>query len=144
INDFSGEVKEDIQYGDYLFGRGTMDMKMGLALHIHLLEQAIQERWPVNLLLLTVPDEEVDSTGMRTAVEKLDGLERTHGLDISLFLNSESSFTQRPEDPNYYIYSGSIGKIMPSALFYGIETHAAEPLRGLNAYYMASFLNQKM
>src|SRR5699024_8713596 len=76
MNDFSGEVKEDIQSGDYLFGRGTMDMKMGLALHIHLLEKAIQERWPVNLLLLTVPDEEVDSAGMRTAVEKLDGLKR--------------------------------------------------------------------
>src|SRR5699024_10351467 len=86
MNDFSGEVKEDIQSGDYLFGRGTMDMKMGLALHIHLLEKAIQERWPVNLLLLTVPDEEVDSAGMRTAVEKLDGLKRKHGLDISLFL----------------------------------------------------------
>src|SRR5699024_11558936 len=74
----------------------------------------------------------------------LDGIKKKHSLDISLFLNSEPSFTQRPEDPNYYIYSGSIGKIMPSALFYGIETHAGEPLRGLNAYYMASFLNRQM
>ena len=143
-DDFSGEVQKDIISGEYLFGRGTMDMKMGLALHIHLLEKAVRERWPVNLLLLTVPDEEVDSAGMRAAVENLDGIKKKHSLDISLFLNSEPSFTQRPEDPNYYIYSGSIGKIMPSALFYGIETHAGEPLRGLNAYYMASFLNRKM
>lgn len=142
--DFSREIQDDILSGEYLFGRGTMDMKMGIALHMHLIEKAIREKWPVNLLLLTVPDEEVDSAGMRAAVENLETLKKKHGLRVSLFLNSEPSFTQRPEDPNYYIYSGSIGKIMPSALFYGIETHAGEPLRGLNAHYMASFLNQKM
>lgn len=142
--DFNNETKKDILSDEYLFGRGTMDMKMGLALHIHLVEKAVQEEWPVNLLLLTVPDEEVDSAGMRAAVENLDALKEKHGLDFSLFLNSEPSFTQRPQDPNYYIYSGSIGKIMPSALFYGVETHAGEPLRGLNAHYMSSFLNQKM
>src|SRR5699024_4255018 len=65
-------------------------------------------------------------------------------LSFSLFLNSEPSFSQKPEDPNYYIYSGSIGKIMPSALFYGVETHAGEPLSGLNAHYISSFLNQRM
>ncbi len=143
-SDFSREIQDDILSDEYLFGRGTMDMKMGLALHIQMLEKAVNESWPVNLLLLTVPDEEVDSAGMRAAMENLEKLKMQHGLDISLFLNSEPSFTQRPEDPNYYIYSGSIGKIMPSALFYGIETHAGEPLRGLNAHYMASFLNQKM
>ncbi|WP_411842753.1 M20/M25/M40 family metallo-hydrolase [Salinicoccus sp. HZC-1] len=142
--DFSKEIQNDISSDEYLFGRGTMDMKIGLALHIHLLEKAVREHWPVNLLVLTVPDEEVDSSGMRAAVKNLDALKKKHNLDVSLFLNSEPSFTQRPGDPNYYIYSGSIGKIMPSALFYGVETHAGEPLRGLNAHYMASFLNQKM
>lgn len=142
--EFSNEVQNDILSDEYLFGRGTMDMKMGLALHIHLIEKAIHEDWPINLLLLTVPDEEVDSAGMRAAVENLDALKKKHALDFSLIMNSEPSFTQRPQDPNYYIYSGSIGKIMPSALFYGVETHAGEPLRGLNAHYMASFLNQKM
>ena len=57
----------DLKSGDYLFGRGTMDMKMGLALHLHLLEIASSEKWPINLMLLTVPDEEVNSAGMRAA-----------------------------------------------------------------------------
>src|SRR5699024_118278 len=61
-----------------------------------------------------------------------------------LFLNSEPSFSQKPLDENYYIYSGTIGKIMPSALFYGRETHAGEPLNGINAHYMASFFTRKM
>ena len=144
ISDFPEDIQNDIQSDEYLFGRGAMDMKAGLALHIHLIEKAIEEEWPINLLLVTVPDEEVDSAGMRAAIERLDGIRIENDLDFSLFLNSEPSFTQYPDDPNYYFYSGSIGKIMPSALFYGVETHVGEPLRGLNAHYMASFMSQKM
>ncbi|WP_342387802.1 M20/M25/M40 family metallo-hydrolase [Salinicoccus bachuensis] len=143
-DDFSPDNKRDALSGEYLYGRGTMDMKMGLALHMHLIEKAAEEDWPINLLLLTVPDEEVDSAGMRAAVDRLESIAEEYGLDYSLFLNSEPSFTQYPDDPNYYFYSGSIGKIMPSALFYGVETHVGEPLRGLNAHYMSSFLNQEM
>lgn len=143
-DDFSQNIKDDILSDDYLFGRGTMDMKMGLALHMHLIERAYNEEWPVNIVLLTVPDEEVDSAGMRAAMENLDRLREKYDLEFSLFLNSEPSFSQKPDDPNYYIYSGSIGKIMPSALFYGVEAHAGEPLKGLNAHYMATFLNQTM
>src|SRR5699024_9202794 len=62
----------------------------------------------------------------------------------NLFLNSEPTFSQRPQDENYYIYSGTIGKIMPSALFYGRETHAGEPWSGINAHYMASLFTKLM
>src|SRR5699024_1511678 len=49
---------------------------------------------------------------------------------------------QKPADENYNIYSGTIGKIMPSALFYGRETHAGEPLSGLTGHYMASYVTK--
>ncbi|MGN7386053.1 M20/M25/M40 family metallo-hydrolase [Sporosarcina sp. SAFN-015] len=138
------DAQEDLVSDDYLFGRGTMDMKMGLALHLHLLERATNENWPINLLLLTVPDEEVNSSGMRSAVKGLVELGQTYKLEYELFLNSEPSFSQTPQDPNYYIYSGSIGKIMPSVLFYGRETHAGEPLSGMTSHYMASYLTRAM
>lgn len=144
INDLPENAHEDILSNDYLFGRGVMDMKMGLALHLHLLEIASLENWPINLLLLSVPDEEVGSAGMRFAVNGLLMLKEQYNLDYALFLNSEPSFSQKPLDENYYIYSGTIGKIMPSALFYGRETHAGEPLNGINAHYMASFFTRKM
>lgn len=139
-----GEAKTDLESGGYLFGRGTMDMKMGLALHMALIETAISEDWPINLLLVTVPDEEVNSSGMREAVKALVSLRDQYSLSYKLFLNSEPSFSQKPGDENYYIYSGSIGKIMPAALFYGKETHVGEPLKGMTANYMASFLTQLM
>lgn len=138
------QARKDLESGEYLFGRGTMDMKAGLAAHLALVEQAADEAWPVNLLLLTVPDEEVNSAGMRVAVDVLLELANTHGLDYSLFLNGEPSFTQEPGDEKEYIYSGTIGKIMPAAVFYGKETHVGEPLQGLTANYMASYLTQEM
>ncbi|WP_353056519.1 M20/M25/M40 family metallo-hydrolase [Sporosarcina luteola] len=142
--DLPEDAQEDLDSEEYLFGRGTMDMKMGLVLHLHLLERASAEQWPINLLLLTVPDEEVNSSGMRVAVKGLVELKEAYQLEYELFLNSEPSFSQKPQDPNYYIYSGTIGKIMPSALFYGRETHAGEPLSGMTSHYMASYLTRAM
>ncbi len=138
------DAQRDLTSGEYLFGRGTMDMKMGLAMHMGLLEKATVEKWPINLLLLTVPDEEVNSSGMRAAVTKLLELKDKHNLSYKLFLNGEPVFTQEPGDRSFYVYSGSIGKIMPSALFYGKETHVGEPLSGITAPYIASFLTQRM
>ncbi len=137
-------ARKDLLSGDYLFGRGTMDMKMGLALHMQLLEKASEEQWPLNLLLVTVPDEEVNSVGMRTAVPALVKLREEYGLHYKLFLNSEPSFSQGPSDTKEYIYSGSIGKIMPAALFYGKETHVGEPLKGITSPFISSFLTQHM
>lgn len=134
----------DLESGNYLFGRGTMDMKMGLALHMQLIERASLEQWPINLLLCTVPDEEVNSAGMRAAVKELVRLQEQEGRHYKLFLNGEPSFSQEPADTKEYIYSGTIGKIMPSALFYGKETHVGEPLKGITADYMASFLTHRM
>ncbi|MCZ8536656.1 M20/M25/M40 family metallo-hydrolase [Paenisporosarcina quisquiliarum] len=138
------DARLDLESGNYLFGRGTMDMKMGLVLHMSLIEKASHEEWPVNIILLTVPDEEVNSSGMRAAVSKLIDYRTQHHLTYKLFLNSEPIFAQQPGDDKYYLYSGSIGKIMPSALFYGMETHVGEPLSGITANYIASFLTQRM
>lgn len=138
------EVRLDLESGEYLFGRGTMDMKMGLAMHMRLIEKASMENWPINLLLLTVPDEEVNSSGMRNAVSTLLELQEEHDLIYKLFLNGEPVFTKKPGENKYYIYSGTIGKIMPAALFYGKETHAGQPFSGLTSPYIASFLTQIM
>ncbi|MGX9134477.1 M20/M25/M40 family metallo-hydrolase [Rummeliibacillus sp. JY-2-4R] len=140
----NNSAKRDLESGDYLFGRGVMDMKMGLALHMQLIERAIDEQWPINLLLITVPDEEVNSAGMRKAVIHLKELQAQQQLETVLFLNSEPSFSQDPMDTKAYIYSGTIGKIMPAAMFYGKETHVGEPLKGITATYMSAFLTAEM
>lgn len=137
------DARKDLETGDWLFGRGTMDMKLGLVQHMTLLEKAAEEQWKINLLLLTVPDEEVNSVGMREAVPQLLEISKKHELTYTLFLNSEPMFTQTPGDEGYYFYTGSIGKILPSVLCFGKETHVGEPLSGINAAWMSSVFLKK-
>ena len=141
---FQEEVREDLVSGDFLFGRGTMDMKMGLVMHMSLIEKASVEKWPINLLLLTVPDEEVSSSGMRYAVPVLLDFQKKYQFTYKLFLNSEPTFRQEPTDTSHYVYTGSIGKILAASLFYGKETHAGEPLSGMTSPYISSFMTREM
>lgn len=144
INDLSEDARQDLLSQNWLFGRGTMDMKCGLVQHMSLLEKASTENWKINLLLLTVPDEEVNSVGMREAVPSLLEIAEHHQLNYTLFLNSEPMFSLNPGDEGYYFYTGSIGKIMPGALCFGKETHVGEPLSGINAAWMSSVLSQEI
>ncbi|UXV31493.1 M20/M25/M40 family metallo-hydrolase [Mammaliicoccus sciuri] len=138
------DAKKDIQTHNYLFGRGSMDMKPGLMIHMSLIEKAIQESWDINIIVVSVPDEEVESKGMHAAVQRLNQIRKEDHLDIALHLNSEPTFSQAENDPNHYVYSGTIGKIMPSVLCYGKETHVGQPLNGISSNYIQSFINSKM
>lgn len=60
--------------GDWLFGRGSCDMKAGLAINLHQLKKATLDSPGVNVLYLSVPDEETESAGMRHAVSLLKSL----------------------------------------------------------------------
>jgi arginine utilization protein RocB len=132
------DVQADIEEGEWLFGRGVMDMKCGLALHMSLIEQACHGMFDGNLLLLTVPDEEVNSAGMRAAVPVLVEMAEKYRLTYRLVLNSEPMFTRYPGDKTNYIYTGSIGKVLPGFYCYGKETHVGEPFAGLNANFMVA------
>lgn len=140
----SSNAKEDLSSDNYLFGRGSMDMKPGLMIHMSLIEKAIQESWDINIIVVSVPDEEVESLGMHKAVERINQIRKEDNLEIALHLNSEPTFSQAENDANHYVYSGTIGKIMPSALCYGKETHVGQPLNGISSNYIQSFINSKM
>lgn len=135
LSDF---VKAELETGDWLFGRGSMDMKAGLAVQMGLLEKAMNGEVDGNLLLLTVPDEEANSSGMLGAVDVLRHLAKQHELQYVTCLNSEPAFSRYPNDQNHYIYTGSIGKILAGFFCCGKETHVGEPFSGLNATLMAS------
>ena len=81
---------------------------------------------------------------MRVAVTELVRLRSLYNLTYKMFLNGEPSFPQGAGDKKEYIYTGTIGKIMPAALFYGKETHVGEPMSGITANYIASFLTRLM
>ncbi|MDP4550154.1 M20/M25/M40 family metallo-hydrolase [Alkalihalobacillus macyae] len=138
------DVQEDLKAGEWLFGRGVMDMKAGLALQMSMLEKASMGAFDGNVLLLTVPDEEVNSLGMIEAVPVLVELANEYGLHYTACLNSEPVFTNYPGDQNLYVYTGSIGKLLPGFFCYGQETHVGEPFSGLNANYMAAEVTREL
>ncbi|WP_053219319.1 M20/M25/M40 family metallo-hydrolase [Virgibacillus senegalensis] len=138
-------VQKDLETeGEWVFGRGTMDMKSGLAVHLSMLEKAISGQFDGNILLLTVPDEEVNSLGMITALPVLKRLREEQGLRYRACLNGEPMFSKYPGDHHYYMYTGSIGKVLPGFLCYGKETHVGEPFAGLNANLMVGFLSEEL
>lgn len=138
------EVKEDLESGEWLFARGIMDMKAGLALHLGLLSEVCEKNVPVNLLLLSTPDEERNSEGMFAGVQLLVELQKKLGLDYELCICSEPSFGAYPGDRSKYVYLGSVGKLLPLIFCVGKETHVGEPLEGVNASWMAASFTANM
>lgn len=138
------EVQNDLENGEWFFGRGSMDMKAGIALHFSLIEAAAEGEFDGNVLILSVPDEEVNSVGMTASSDVLLELADKYDLKFTTCLNSEPIFTRFPGDPHYYIYSGSLGKMLPGFYCYGKETHVGEPFAGVNANFMVSEVNRAM
>ncbi|MCL1630346.1 hypothetical protein M3N64_00040 [Sporolactobacillus sp. CPB3-1] len=96
-------IREDLQSGHWLFEIGTMDMKCGLALHMSLIESACAVGFSENLLLISVPDEEANSSCMRAALPFLLQLKESQGLNYCFALNSEPMFSLFPGDDNHFI-----------------------------------------
>lgn len=156
------EVKEDFLSGDWMFGRGTADMKGGLSVGLVLLDWygkivaeaegkassvAVSEAEVAselgdasgisgNLLFVTVPDEEGYSAGMRGAVPFLNEVKERFDLEYTALIDLEPASM---ENGAKTIYTGSVGKTMPAVLVQGVMlmcgkvTH--KNLTGSSPYY---------
>ena len=131
----------DLLSGDYLPGRGLLDMKAGIAAGIAVLEAfAAQNHRQGNVLLLATPDEEDRSAGMRKAATLLPEIARESGLDIDLVINLDSIADDGDGSFGRSVTMGSIGKLLLTALVIGREAHACYPFAGINANYLAGEL----
>ena len=131
----------DLESGDYLPGRGLLDMKAGIAAGIAVLEAfAAQEHRDGNILLLATPDEEDRSAGMRAAAALLPEIARESDLDIRLVINLDSIADDGDGAFGRSVTTGSIGKLLLTALVVGREAHACYPFAGINANYLAAEL----
>lgn len=132
------------ELSDWLFGRGVGDMKSGVAITIALMrrlaEDARQGQLPISVVVLATPDEENESAGVLQAVRFLLRLREHYGLSYLGTLNTDYVTALYPGDPHRYIYSGSIGKLLPSFLCIGCESHVGLPFIGLDANLLAAEL----
>ncbi len=131
----------DLESGDFLPGRGLLDMKAGIAAGIAVLEAfAGEEHREGNILFIATPDEEDSSAGMRAAAALLPEIARESDLDIRLVINLDSIADDGDGSFGRSVSMGSIGKLLLTALVVGREAHACYPFAGINANYLAAEL----
>jgi arginine utilization protein RocB len=126
------QALQDFMSGEFLPGRGMLDMKSGLAVGLALVEEWSKlPESPGNLLLIAVPDEEVASHGMKSVVQQLSEICKKFELKLELAINLDVS-----SEPAVFL--GSVGKLLPFVLFVGRPTHVGAPFDGVNPVLLAS------
>lgn len=135
----------DLQSGNYMPGRGALDMKCGLAAGIAvLLHFAAQPNRQGNLLLIATPDEEEGSHGMRSAALHLPTLRREWNLDLLAGINLDATSDRGDGSEGQAIFLGTVGKFLPSVFVVGSETHAGYPFDGINPNLLAAAITQRI
>lgn len=124
----------------WLFGRGSCDMKSGVAINIALVRHLWSERHNLagNVLFLACPDEETESVGIRTAVPELLHLREQEALTYLGLINTDYAAPRNHSDHGRSIYTGTIGKLLPSFYILGVPTHVGDPFRGIDAGQIAA------
>lgn len=130
---------QDLLSGDFLPGRGMLDMKSGDAVGIACLEHfaSIPDR-KGNLLLILTPDEERESRGMRSLRDALPEIAENFDIEISAAVNMDVTSDQGDGSEGRAVYAGTIGKLLPFALVIGCSSHASYPFEGVSAQAIAA------
>ncbi len=135
----------DLQSGDYLPGRGALDMKSGLAAGVAVLYRFAETAGRAgNLIFMTTPDEEATSRGMRAAVLRLPALAREWGVDPVAAINLDSEGDRGDGHDGRAVFLGSVGKLLASVYVVGRETHAGAPFDGINATLLAAEITRRI
>ena len=131
---FSDEVNKDIDSGEYMFGRGSLDMKSGVAGQMYLIKYFAEhpELLDGNIIAIAECDEEDNSHGIISALKELKRLKKEHDLEYIAAINADYSTPYHENDENRYIYLGTIGKLLPSFYVVGKEAHVGQAFAALD------------
>ena len=138
----SDECKQDIESGQWLFGRGIFDMKCGVAANmalIHSLSKNIQDL-EGDIIFLALPDEEGNSMGMLSSLSHLKKIKDEMNVEYQGVVDTDYMAPRYQGDECKYIYIGSVGKLLPCFYVIGKETHVGEAFEGLDPNLLASEL----
>jgi arginine utilization protein RocB len=139
-------VKEQLQSGEWLFGRGVLDMKAGVASHLYLLNYYAEhpEELEGNLVFVSECDEEDGSHGILSALKILKKWREEHGFKYVAAINADFVSPRFNGDQNRYIYKGTVGKLLPSFFITGAETHVGSCFEGLDPNLIAAELTKQI
>lgn len=130
----SEDIKSQALSGEWLFGRGALDMKSGLAVQLKLVEAWSRRAGdlPGHVLFMANPVEENQHTGIIAALTELLRLKAEEQLEYLCAINSDYVTAYYPGDPNRYVYTGATGKLLLNVFIKGRETHVGEAFSGFD------------
>ncbi len=129
----------DLKSGNYLPGRGILDMKSGLAVGLAVLQRFAEADSPAgNLLFVASPDEEDRSSGVRAVATRLPQIQQERKLKICAAINLDATSDRGDGRDGQAVYLGSVGKLLVSVFLVGRETHASYPFDGINSALLAA------
>ncbi|HLO13172.1 MAG TPA: M20/M25/M40 family metallo-hydrolase [Pseudoneobacillus sp.] len=144
--DLPNSAQEHLNSGDWLFGRGVLDMKSGVASHLYLLKYYSEhpDELDGNIVLLAECDEEDSSHGVLSSLKNLKKWKEEHGFDYIAAINADFVSPRYEGDQNRYIYKGTVGKLLPSFFITGSETHVGSCFEGLDPNFIAAELTKQI
>lgn len=139
-------ARNHLDSGDWLFGRGVLDMKSGVASNLYLLNYYSKhpEELDGNIVFLAECDEEDSSHGVLSALKTLKHWKKEHGFHYVAAINSDFVSPRFEGDENRYIYKGTVGKLLPSFFITGSETHVGSAFEGLDPNFLAAELTKQI
>ncbi|MFT4412280.1 M20/M25/M40 family metallo-hydrolase [Fredinandcohnia humi] len=139
-------AKEQLKSGEWMFGRGVLDMKGGLASHLYLLRYYSDhpEELEGNIVLVAECDEEDGSHGILSALQTLKEWKTEHNFEYVAAINADFVSPRYEGDENRYIYKGTVGKLLPSFFITGAETHVGSCFEGLDPNFIAAELTKQI
>ncbi|WP_141433066.1 M20/M25/M40 family metallo-hydrolase [Bacillus sp. 03113] len=144
--DGDAELRREALSGEWLFGRGSLDMQSGIAIHlVNLLYFSNHlDELEGNLLVLFNPDEENQHVGIRGALSEFVRLKEKKSLEYVAAINNDFISPLYDGDVNKYIYTGGAGKLLACFYIAGREAHVGESLLGIDPTLIAGELNQRI
>ncbi|OIK10610.1 peptidase M20 [Bacillus sp. MUM 116] len=143
---FDQEVQQDARSGDWLFGRGAVDMQSGIAVHLAnvLYFSEHLDELPGNILLMFNPDEESQHVGVQSAISELKRLSQQENLEFVAAINDDFITPLYDGDTTRYIYTGAAGKLLPCFYIFGREVHVGDTLTGIDPNVIASEFTRRI
>lgn len=140
------EVREELLSGDYMFGRGTCDMKDGDAVFLGIMRDACEhpEELSGNIVVSFNPVEENLHTGIIEATDVLLELKEKYNLTYIMGINNDYICPLFPGDSVKTVYTGMVGKLLPCFFIQGKETHVGQCYEGVDASFLAAELVHKI
>ncbi|WP_025026596.1 M20/M25/M40 family metallo-hydrolase [Caldalkalibacillus mannanilyticus] len=140
------EIREHALSSDWMFGRGSLDMKSGVASHLYLLKHFAEHPKELkgNLLVLIECDEEDSSNGIRSALKDLRRIKDREDFEYIAAINSDYTSPRFQGDENRYIYTGTVGKLLPTFFIAGKETHVGQVFEGFDPNLIISELTKEI